>query len=75
MGLWVVLVPPSPKVQAQLVGLPVLVSVDVTVWPVVAVAVERLKAAVGTAGAALTVRVRVTGVLEPAALVAVRVTV
>ena len=70
-----VLVPPSPKVQDQLVGLPVDASVKVTVWPVTGVEVERVKAAVGTAAVALTVTLWLTGVPAPTALLAVSVTV
>jgi hypothetical protein len=46
-----VLTPPSPKVQDQDVGLPVDVSVKVTVWPVVGAAGEKVNPAAGGGGA------------------------
>ena len=66
--------PPSPKVHAQLVGPPVLVSVNVTASgarPLVGLAVNE---AVGSIGAELTAIVREADV-EPPAFVAVRATV
>jgi len=65
------LVWPSPKSQAQKVGLPAEVSVKAAVWPLT----RLVKWAAREEEAALTVTVRVAGVLAPAALVAVRVTV
>ena len=75
MGLCVVLVPPSPKVQAQPVGLPVEASVKVTVWPATGLVGAKMKAAVGATGAAVTVTLCVTGLLAPTALLAMSVTV
>jgi hypothetical protein len=47
VGLSDVLVELSPKFQVHAVGLPVEVSVNVTVWPVVGALGEKVKAAVG----------------------------
>jgi hypothetical protein len=66
-----VLVPPSPKFHCQEVGLPVDVSVNATDCPGAGKAGLNVKDA---ASAATTVTVRVV-LLEPEALVAVRVTV
>lgn len=41
------LVDPSPKLQDQVVGLPVEASVKATVWPVVGALGEKVKAATG----------------------------
>ena len=56
-------------------GLPVEASVKVTVWPATGLVGAKLKAAVGASGAALTVTLWVTGLLVPAALLEVSVTV
>ena len=74
MGLCAVLVPPSPKVQAQLVGVPTEASAKVTVWVVVGAVGLKLKAAVGTTTAWLTVRLLLRVPLPPA-LVTVSATV
>ena len=65
------LVPPSPNVQAQEVGLFVELSVKVTVWLAVGVVGEQLKPATGAA--ALTMTDLLT-VLDPLVLAALRVT-
>ena len=65
---------PSPKFHNHPVGLPVEVSVNVTVWPAVGELGEKVKAAVGEDDAALTVTLWLTA-FEPAELLAVKVTV
>ena len=56
-------------------GLPVEASVKVTVCPATGLVGAELKAAVGATAAALTVTLWVTGLLVPAALLAMSVTV
>jgi len=48
VGFWLLLVPPSPKFQAQEVGVLVEVSVKVTLWPVTGAAGENVNDAAGT---------------------------
>ena len=74
VGFCCVLVPPSPKVQAQAVGVLVDVSVKVTVWPMAGALGVEVKAATGARAAWDTVTLLLTA-LDPTALVAVRVTV
>jgi len=71
LGFWDVLVPPSPKLHCQEVGLPVDVSVNWTDWPVAGEAGLKVKEA---ASAVATVTARLT-LLEPELLVTVKVTV
>ena len=71
MGSWTELVWPSPKFQAQKVGVPVEVSVKATVWPVTPL----VKWATREDVDALTVTLWVTGLLVPTALLAVSVAV
>jgi hypothetical protein len=72
---WLLLVEaPSPKFHNHPVGLPVEVSVKVTVWPVVGELGEKVKAAVGAVPAALTVTLWLTA-FDPAELLAVSVIV
>ena len=68
------LVDPSPKVQDQDVGVLAEPSVKVTVWVVMGAAGEKVKEATGARTTWVTVTLLLTA-LEPAALVAVRVTV
>jgi hypothetical protein len=74
VGFSDVLVELSPKFHVHAVGLPVEVSVKVTVWPVVGALGEKANAATGAIAAAVTVTLRLTA-FEPAALLAVSVTV
>jgi hypothetical protein len=71
LGFWEVLVEPSPKAQLHDVGVPVEVSVNWTDWPAAGEAGLKVKEA---EIAATTVIVRLV-LLEPEALVTVRVTV
>jgi hypothetical protein len=73
VGFWAVLVPPSPKLQDQEVGLPVEVSVNCTDWLVLGEAGAKLKPDAGETTAGLTVTLRVARLVPPA-LPAVRVT-
>jgi hypothetical protein len=66
---------PSPKFHDQLVGDPVEVSVKLTASGAVPDAGAALNEGVGAVGAAVTETSCETGVLEPAALLAVRVAV
>jgi hypothetical protein len=70
-GCWATLVAPSPKFHCQIDGVPIEVSVNCTDWPAAGDAGLQVKEA---ARAARTVTVRLV-LLEPEALVAVRVTV
>jgi hypothetical protein len=70
-GDWLVDVPPSPNVHAQLVGPPVLVSANVTANGAVPLVGLAVNDAVGATGAVPTVIVRDADV-EPPAFVAVR---
>ncbi len=74
VGFCCVLVPPSPKVQDQAVGVLVEVSVKVTVWPMAGVLGVEVNEATGARTAWDTVTLLLTA-LDPTALVAVRVTV
>ena len=74
-GFFVVAVVPSPKFQAQAVGLPVEVSVNRTGKRAVPVLTDVVNDAVGPGATAFTVMVDVAGVLPPAPLLAVSVTV
>ena len=67
------LVLPSPKLQAQAVGVLVDASVKVTVWPMAGTVGVEVKAATGASTAWDTVTLLLT-VLEPPALVAVNET-
>ena len=71
LGFWAVEVAPSPKFHCQSVGFPVDVSVNWTDWPVAGDEGLKLNEAVSAVN---TVTVRVV-VFEPAAFVAVSVTV
>ena len=73
VGFWAELVPPSPKSQAQEVGVFVEASVKVTVEPAIGADGEKVKAATGALAAWLTVMVWLAE-LDPPALVASRVT-
>jgi hypothetical protein len=74
VGFLDVLVPPSPKVQAQAVGVLVEVSLKVTVCPITGEAGVKLKLATGAVAAAVTTTLWLV-LLDPPALLAVRVTV
>ena len=73
VGFCCVLVLPSPKLQAQAVGVLVDASVKVTVWPMAGTVGVEVKAATGASTAWDTVTLLLT-VLEPPALVAVNET-
>ena len=72
MGFLTVLVLPSPKVQAQDVGVLVEVSANVTVWPVVGAVGEKLKL---TTGANTLTTTDLLMIPVPPVLVALMVTV
>ena len=74
VGFRSVLVPPSPKLQAQEVGAPEDPSVNPTIWPLKGWAGANVKAAAGAPAAGLTTSVRLA-VVVPTALLAARVTV
>jgi hypothetical protein len=74
LGLWVVLVEPSPKLHDQLVTLPVEASVKVTARGAVPLVGLALNLATGAVAAGLTVIVPVA-LLDPPELVTVSVTV
>jgi hypothetical protein len=73
-GFRTVEVPPSPKVHAQLVGVPVEVSVNWTASGAVPVVGDQVKLATGAGTGAVTTIVPVL-VLDPVAFFAVSVTV
>ena len=66
---------PSPKLQAQAVGALLEASGKVMVWPVVGALGTNENATTGAVTPAVTTTAWLTGLLEPPALVAVRVTV
>ena len=77
VGFWELLTPsfePSPKLQDQDMGLPVEASVNATIWPMVGVAGDMLKLAVGTVPAEAATMIGSMAELDPFALLAVRVT-
>jgi hypothetical protein len=73
LGLWAVLVEPSPKFHCQEVGDPVELSVNCTAWPATGEPGANVKDAVSV-GEGITVSVRLA-LLVPEGLVAFKVTV